>query len=218
MVETFLVRGWRGGWRDAAPAVQRVDHRDTTLVTVGSTLGGKEYVNDLQRSFFAEVAGAERQHVGVVVLSRVLRGGHVERHGRAHAGHLVGDHAGADPGAVDDHPAPRLAARYRFGRGPRENGIVDRLLGRRAGVVHGHTAGAQVPLDGFLQLEAAVIAGEDDRARSGAHAAAEGSRKGASWEGSSRTIRVPSAQNRPAHTRPTRCFDHDVRSSLATGR
>ena len=106
-------------------------------MAVGSTVGGEEDVNESEREVLGEVAGAEREDVGVVVLAGVLRRREVERHRGAHAGDLVRDHARSDARAVDDDAEPRLPARDRLGRRPREDGVVARLGGVGPDVEHG---------------------------------------------------------------------------------
>ena len=82
-------RGFGGEDMAAGPSagfgplgVERVDHRDPPLVAVDGAVGGEEDVDDLQARVLGEVAGAEGQDVGVVVLPRVLRGRDVEGHRR----------------------------------------------------------------------------------------------------------------------------------------
>ena len=50
-------------------------------------------------------AGAQREHIGIVMLAAVGRGGIIHTHGSANTGHLVGSHAAANARAVNDDPA-----------------------------------------------------------------------------------------------------------------
>ncbi len=70
--------------------------------------GGEPGFKDLLGQGFADEAGAQGEQVGVIVLAAIGGGGEVVAHAGAHAGDLVGGHAGADPGAVDHHPSQAL--------------------------------------------------------------------------------------------------------------
>ena len=109
--------------RIPAVGVDGVDHSDSASVPLRGALGGQKDVHDLERQGLGEIAGPERQDVGVVVLPGVLRGCEVEGHAGADAGDLVGDHCRTDARAVHDDAPPGLPRGDRLCGGARENGM-----------------------------------------------------------------------------------------------
>ncbi len=77
------------------------EHRNAMLVPWLGALGRQPQVDDLLRKPGADETCAESQYIGVVVFTAVSRARQIVGEGRPHAGHLVGHHARADPGAVD---------------------------------------------------------------------------------------------------------------------
>jgi hypothetical protein len=78
--------------------------------------------DQVQRQPLPDDLRAETEHVGVVVLDRLVGRMHVVAEGRADAGDLVGRDAGADARAADQDPPLRPAAGH---------GTADRPAGER---------------------------------------------------------------------------------------
>ena len=109
-----------------------------------------------------DLAGAERQDVGVVVLAGVPGQRLVVAGGGEHAGDLVGRHGRADAGAVDHDAEVARSRGHRRATAAAKTRVVDRLLAGRAAV------GDRVPErrdergELLLQLEAAVVGADGD--------------------------------------------------------
>src|SRR5678816_4564589 len=82
------IRGDRALTLDAR-RVECVDLRDSGRVTPTAKARGQERLDDRQRESCPDEASAEREHVRVVVLPRVLRGGYVVAHRGAQIGIMV---------------------------------------------------------------------------------------------------------------------------------
>ncbi len=129
-------------------------------MAVHRAVGGEEDVDDAYREVFGEVSGAEGEDVGIVVFARVAGGFFVESHAGADARDLVGGHARADTGTVDDDPAQGLAGGDGLSGGAGKHRVVARFLRMRSDIEHVHALLGEVMLDGFLEGEPAVIAAE----------------------------------------------------------
>ena len=89
----------------------------------------EERVDDLLGEADADDAGADRQHVGVVVGPRQARRVEVVAQRRPHAAHLVGGELLALPAAADDDAELGVAVAHRPPDGRAERRVVDRLGG-----------------------------------------------------------------------------------------
>ena len=136
-----------GGQRAAQPgdgvlmrsSLHVPNHLHARPVAIGRAGGRQEDVDDAVGRVGRRLARAERQHVGVVVLAAVPRQRLVVAGGRQHAGHLVGRHRRADPGAVHHdaevgtRPRRRAARRRARSSGSRRRpSRGSRSPGRRA--------------------------------------------------------------------------------------
>ena len=90
-------------------ALEVGDLGDATGVAAAFELGGEERVQDLLGEPDADDAGADRQHVGVVVGPRQARRVEVVAQRGAHAADLVGGQLLALPAAADHDARPRRA-------------------------------------------------------------------------------------------------------------
>src|SRR5687767_5091288 len=124
--------GTRPRWDAAARACpllpSRLDREDLVepppMPRLTAERGAEECDRALVGRFGADDAGAQRQHVHVVVLDALVRGICVVADGRADAAHLVRGHAGADARATDEDPAVRLTVLDRLTEALREVRIV----------------------------------------------------------------------------------------------
>ncbi len=113
--------------------------------------------HELDRQLRPDNAGAERQHVHVVVLHALVRRVGVVTHGRADARHLVRGDRRADAAAAEDDPSLGRAVDNAQADGFGEIRIIDRLLVKRALVDHLVAQAQQLVHDRPLDRESAVI-------------------------------------------------------------
>jgi len=132
--------------------------------TIAREIGGEERVETVLGDGLADDAGAQRQHVGIVVLAAQAGGGLVVAEGGANAGGAVDGNGDADAGAADDAAAVGLAGGHRLGHRLAEIGIVDRG-GRILGAEIQHLVSGSTQLLGQLRLkvETSVIGADCDR-------------------------------------------------------
>jgi hypothetical protein len=135
---------------------------DAALVTATFELGGKER----RHNFFGETDSddscANRQHIGVVVRARHLRGVQAIAQRRAHTAHFVGGQLLALPTAAEDNADLGLA----ITNGPTDSGadgwIVNAVGGMGAEIFDLVARSAQECNEMLLQFETRVICTDCD--------------------------------------------------------
>ena len=143
------------------------DLGDASGVAAALECGGEKDVDDLVGEALADDAGADRQHVGVVVLSGQARRVQAVAERRPNASHRVGSQLLALPGAADHDPEVGIAVADRPGGGGAERRVVD-ALGRVGAMVDDLEAGGSEPLDQMLlELVAGMVGAERDASSSG---------------------------------------------------
>src|SRR5258708_29060958 len=130
--------------------------------------GAEKYPEAILGDFGAEDAGAQRQHVGVVVLAREACGGHVVADGGAHGAVPVGGDRDADAGATDEDAAPGLAGLYRPRQRSGEIRIIHGFRPFGAEVQHLEAESRDFRDQEGLQIKATVVGSDRDHLSHGA--------------------------------------------------
>ena len=129
---------------------QGVDQIDAALMTAAVELLGEEGVHQTHGLLGADHAGADGEHVGVVVVAGELHGVFLGGVHTADALHAVGGQGDAEAGAADEYAALRFAVGHGLGHRMAVHGVVaalggegaevDDLVPQLAGVSHQHLA------------------------------------------------------------------------------
>ncbi|SCM74367.1 hypothetical protein KL86PLE_130191 [uncultured Pleomorphomonas sp.] len=138
------------------------NHADAARMPAAFELGVEEFVDDHQRQILADHAGAEGQHVGVVVLARQLGGIGLRTDDAADALELVGGERDAEAGAADGDAELRPSGQYHPRRLLAPLGIVGALGGRRTDILDRVAARLEVSHDSLPEVDAGVVGGDDD--------------------------------------------------------
>ena len=120
------------------------------------------FIYDAHRLLRLQQACAQRQYVGVVVLTAHLRLVFIADVGGADSGNFVGGDGHSDTAAANQDPQVRLAVCHLFADGAGEVGIIHRFGGMRALILQLPTASREKTLKLFFQLEAGVVGGNGD--------------------------------------------------------
>ena len=125
----------------------------------GSDVGADDFAGDLNPND----AGAETEHIHIVVLDSLVRRVRIVAEAGAGSADFVGCHAGADAAAADNDAALGLAGGDSSRNAEREVGVVVKhIVLMRAEVGHFVSVGHEQLADFLLQFEPAVVCADDD--------------------------------------------------------
>jgi len=136
---------------------------DAPRVAPAVEFGGEEGAQAILGDLGSHYAGAERQHIGVVVLPRQAGGGSVMADARAHPAMPVGRDRNAEAGSADEHAALCLAALYCAGDGVGEVGIIHGIPTVSPEIQHLEPQGLELGNEESFQIVAGVIGSDCDR-------------------------------------------------------
>ena len=117
------------------PLQDGIDELHPLAMAVLDAFFGQERLHDLLGLLEIGLPGAQRQHVGVVVLAAVLRQGDIVTGRRAHPAHLVGGHRRADARAVNHDAAIALPAGDQARDGVRNARVINSFLAVRPAIL-----------------------------------------------------------------------------------
>ena len=125
----------------------------------GSDVGADDFAGGLD----TDDAGAETEHIHIVVLDSLVRRVGIVAEAGAGSADFVGGDAGADAAAADNDAALGLAGGDSSGDGERKvRVVVKRIVLMRAEVGHFVSVGREQFTDFLLQFKPAVVCADDD--------------------------------------------------------
>jgi len=144
--------------------LQRVDLAQAANVPhfVGK-LGAQECVDTFAGGFGADDAGAQNEHVHVVMLDALVGGVRVVTESGANPAKLVGCDAGPNAAATDEYAAFRLAVEHRAADFLGEVGIVDGGRGVGTDIENLVALLLETLDDELFQIEPCVVTTYDDK-------------------------------------------------------
>lgn len=157
-------------WREGAASFQgetavnlfAFDHVHARGMAAAFKFGRQEGVDDVERQTFAHHAGADRQHVGVIVLADHAGRKRVGAHAAANAFDLVRRHHDTLAGAAQDDAQRAITRRHTLCRRLPVFGVMGAFRCGRANINHVPALGRNMFGDALPQFDSGVVAGEDD--------------------------------------------------------
>ncbi len=119
-------------------------------------------INERKNNILRQKAGAEDQHIGIVMASGKARLLDILAERCANSIHFIGRDRAPDPGVADPDRAVALLARHFFGRGKNEIRVVAGLVGESAAIHHLEILVLEKIDQCFFELNAAMIGRDSD--------------------------------------------------------